>query len=475
MSIEPPGMQLRPPDQSQSMRNSNTNKPQLGASSESSDNSSILRRIKAIHVAISEEELDWAQKIMSLEQSGMIRVNSTGNHESTSKDLSIVQKSNDSILQIERSTKVISGEIAAKSSDVRRQFRTPSDEKNKASATGESSPGQGVHLTKISNYFDGVISGDIKSDKGTGAPVNNGNEESHQMTPCNEDNLCKVIDHLSQQRINVCSSSNLQDQATAKDDHHNKGEELESIRMTTSQETGMNSKAHVIEIEESGDQIPRPPFPVIVDVDEHCVDNEVPSHVTPLFVTAQVVGGRMEVKEKTTNLQEGEPKGRELSHVLHENQMTDLRNDLQAPATTTNAAQQHQTQVHQSTKEGCQQVHTIRERDNQLKGSMAKDMGNKSSSSKQVETPKSKNKPSKKKREAIKKKQAEQNHQEQSQNDNHPEGVNPCKKFIMVEQVMDVIPLKAQYSTPTPGKPPDQVKVTVRDEYDVENSEDEID
>ncbi|KAH0720204.1 hypothetical protein KY285_005001 [Solanum tuberosum] len=60
----------------------------------------------------------------------------------------------------------------------------------------------------------------------------------------------------------------------------------------------MNSKAHVIEIEESGDQIPIPPSPVIVDVDEHCVDNEVPSPVIPFFVTAEVVGGRMVVKEK---------------------------------------------------------------------------------------------------------------------------------------------------------------------------------
>uniref|UniRef100_M1DA52 Uncharacterized protein n=1 Tax=Solanum tuberosum TaxID=4113 RepID=M1DA52_SOLTU len=92
-----------------------------------------------------------------------------------------------------------------------------------------------------------------------------------------------------------------------------------------------------------------------------------------------------------------------------------------------------------------------------------------------METPTSKNKPRKKKREVIKKKQAEKHHQEQSQNDNHPEGVNPCKEFIMVEKVMDVISLKAQYSTPIPGKPPDQVKVTVRDEYDVENLEDEID
>ncbi|KAH0663946.1 hypothetical protein KY290_029730 [Solanum tuberosum] len=56
----------------------------------------------------------------------------------------------------------------------------------------------------------------------------------------------------------------------------------------------------------------------------------------------QVVGGRMAVKEKTTNMQEGEPKGRGLPHVLHKNQTTDLRSDLQAPATTASAVQQHQ-------------------------------------------------------------------------------------------------------------------------------------
>uniref|UniRef100_M1DLM1 Uncharacterized protein n=1 Tax=Solanum tuberosum TaxID=4113 RepID=M1DLM1_SOLTU len=37
-----------------------------------------MRRIEAIHVVISEEELDWAGKVMSLKQSGMIRVNSIG-------------------------------------------------------------------------------------------------------------------------------------------------------------------------------------------------------------------------------------------------------------------------------------------------------------------------------------------------------------------------------------------------------------
>uniref|UniRef100_M1DWY4 Uncharacterized protein n=1 Tax=Solanum tuberosum TaxID=4113 RepID=M1DWY4_SOLTU len=52
---------------------------------------------------------------------------------------------------------------------------------------------------------------------------------------------------------------------------------------------------------------------------------------------------------------------------------------------------------------------------------------------------------------------------------------NPCKDFIIMDQIMDVVPFKAKYDTSTPGKPPDQSKVTVRDDYDVDNSEDEVD
>ncbi|WMV30203.1 hypothetical protein MTR67_023588 [Solanum verrucosum] len=543
---------------------------------------------------------------MSLEKSGMIRVNSIRNHESASKDLSLVQKSNDSITQIERSMKAISGEIIIKSPDVRPQVRPSFDEINETSTTGQSSPGQGVHLTEILDHFDGEISGDIKSRKVTGAPVSNGNEGSHQMTPCAEDNLRKGNQETPAKGTQATQRANDEDQTgTSNDKQHGKGEKtninantmqqskdhggeqpintnkekagkfvnfahndanhndtpknklhsgqnelgkgqvvvqaagnkangqagklthkshdidpkiphhpsnkalyLDSATMQKTrgsvakghvlgecpvkerdevikqrkeleakkkgyekqtnqnsksnqqheegkekvqsnrqnnasrrtevvvthkeeqwqiqtrkknknnqqnQDQGMNSKTPVIEIEESGDQTPIPPSLVIIDVDDLCVENE-----------GNLWGGN--------------------SHVLHENQMADHRNNLPTPATTTNAAQQHQKQVHQSTEEGSQQV----------------------------ETPKSKNKPSKKKREAIKKKQVEQHHQEQTQNDNNKEGVNPCKKFIVVEQVMDMIPLKAQYSTPTPGKPPDQAKVTVRDEYEVENSEDEI-
>uniref|UniRef100_M1DMC1 Uncharacterized protein n=1 Tax=Solanum tuberosum TaxID=4113 RepID=M1DMC1_SOLTU len=223
MATEPQGTELRPSDQSQSTRISNINKPQQGASPESSTNSTKLRRIKAIYVAILEEELDWARKIISLEQSGMIRVNSTGNNESTSKDLPPVQKS----------MKAISEEITAKSPDVRLQFQPSSVERNEVTTTGESSPGQGVHLTKISNLFDCEISSDINFGKVTRALVDDGDEVLPQKTPCDEDNIPKVTKPLTQQQINVYLSSNLQEQVTAINEDHNNEENLESVRITS--------------------------------------------------------------------------------------------------------------------------------------------------------------------------------------------------------------------------------------------------
>ncbi|KAH0671264.1 hypothetical protein KY285_023746 [Solanum tuberosum] len=117
--------------------------------------------------------------------------------------------------------KANSGEIVAKSPDVRLQIRIASDELNETSTTGESSPGQGVHRTVISDHFDGKISADIKSGKDTRAPVSNVNEGSHQMNPRAEDNLQK-------------------DQATAKDAAHHKGDEGESVRMTSVLNQGQN-------------------------------------------------------------------------------------------------------------------------------------------------------------------------------------------------------------------------------------------
>ncbi|KAG5568899.1 hypothetical protein H5410_064062, partial [Solanum commersonii] len=182
------------------------------------------------------------------------------------------------------------------------------------------------------------------------------------------------------------------------------------------QQTGMNSKSHVCTNNESGDQIRTPPSPVIVDVD-HGSDSEIPTPVippvtaddqrdhivipspaSPLVVAAEVLGGRLDVQEKNSNLQEGVPRG--------------MVND-QAPATTQNISPHHQNKSHLINEEGKEtpnhQSNISNARRTQPKGSMAKDMGNKAGPSNLMETPKSKNKPRKKKREAAKKKQNAQN------------------------------------------------------------------
>uniref|UniRef100_M1DJ99 CG15040 n=1 Tax=Solanum tuberosum TaxID=4113 RepID=M1DJ99_SOLTU len=249
MATAPPGKQLQPPDQAQSTRNPLSYKPQQGASSESSDNSSKLRRIEAIHVAISEEELDWARKIISLEQSGKIQVNSNRNNDSSLKDLPSVEKSHNSIAQIGRTEMAISGEIAEKSPQSRPQIRTPSDEMNDISATGESSPGHGVHPTEILTQLDGGIAGDINSDQVPKTPVNNGDETLHQTHPCDKDNLPKVTISLIQHENNNDCSSNLQDKITEPVEDQNSGEELVSVRNAKISNQGNNQDMNCIPIQ----------------------------------------------------------------------------------------------------------------------------------------------------------------------------------------------------------------------------------
>uniref|UniRef100_M1DL77 Uncharacterized protein n=1 Tax=Solanum tuberosum TaxID=4113 RepID=M1DL77_SOLTU len=210
ITLEPPGMQLRPPNKSHSTFNFNMNKPHSGASSESSDNSLKLRRIVAIHVAISDQELDWARKIISLENSGMIQVKTPGNPESTSNDLSPIQKSKDSIVPIARSTKAILEGISWESPEVCPHIRPTSDGLNEISTTGEFSPGKGVHLTEISNHFNGGITGERISGDVAGAPASKEDQSIYQTTPIDEDNYLKVTIVHSKQQPNMNVSSTWQ-------------------------------------------------------------------------------------------------------------------------------------------------------------------------------------------------------------------------------------------------------------------------
>ncbi|KAG5606089.1 hypothetical protein H5410_027581 [Solanum commersonii] len=103
------------------------------------------------------------------------------------------------------------------------------------------------------------------------------------------------------------------------------------------QQSGMTSNTPVNVNEKSSNQISTLPSLVIVDVDDHCDDNDIPAPVSPLVVAAKVIGRRLDVQEKTFNLQEGDPRGRVVNH---------------APATTPNDTPQHQKKVHPTKEKG---------------------------------------------------------------------------------------------------------------------------
>ncbi|KAH0716649.1 hypothetical protein KY290_012908 [Solanum tuberosum] len=203
-------------------------------------------------------------------------------------------------------------------------------------------------------------------------------------------------------------------------------------------------------------------------------------------------GGR---QERHTNLQEGGSKGGNLTHVMHEVTHLEHSPDFRAPATTTvQHPNSDQQKVQQQEQAGAgKQSDTGKNRKNQQvevspagihnKGSMAKDMGAKASTSNQENTPKSKNKPSKKKREAAKKRLNIQQQNSDQQEKQQKEG-EVCKKFIMVDDQlgMDITPLRTQYMEPHIQVPPDKRfencqmnKGPLIDEYVVVNSEDELD
>ncbi|KAH0655414.1 hypothetical protein KY285_030296 [Solanum tuberosum] len=180
MAHLPPAELVRPPDIAPRIQKNKTEQTQQISVSQSSHNSPNERRIEEVNTVISEWELDWARKIISMAQSGSIRDRRDGENESQSQSPPNTKKSKDSTVPFERNQVAISGRNLGESPQSRFQIRSSSDEIRAEDPIGEYSPVLVEHRTEISSNINGEIIGNEVSGNLTGSPANNENKEQRE-------------------------------------------------------------------------------------------------------------------------------------------------------------------------------------------------------------------------------------------------------------------------------------------------------
>ncbi|XP_069146186.1 transcription activator MSS11-like [Solanum lycopersicum] len=255
-------------------------------------------------------------------------------------------------------------------------------------------------------------------------------------------------------QINQPNNKNLNDQPVKNNPNNHKPPHQQAAGSNKSKRTGIDLS------------LPIPKAPNFLNVDAGLTD--------------EVVGGTDgECQEIATNMQEGDTKGGNLPHAMHEGLVTDPRTDLRASAMN---SQQQREQTQQHVQNSGNRKQTAKEKiEEQVEKMKDKDQRKKSVSMGTESTPKSKNKPSKQKRDAAKRRQNKQQDKDFEQVQEVREEL--CNKFVMVDdnQGLNILPLQVQYMTPPSSEPPDKMQQKCRvntepimDEYAVINSEDEI-
>ncbi|KAH0680773.1 hypothetical protein KY284_021859 [Solanum tuberosum] len=162
MAREPPVNSFKPPDENHQRRLEKTNKTQQESPSNSSYSSTNSRNNEAMHIAISERELDGIQKIISQEREKLIHRKLFTGNDFTNQDLQYTKKSSESIVPFERTDEAISGNFTEKSQELSLQIRPSSHQFRGDLTTGVCSPGEEVPLIAISSKMDGPIVGTME-------------------------------------------------------------------------------------------------------------------------------------------------------------------------------------------------------------------------------------------------------------------------------------------------------------------------
>ncbi|XP_069146548.1 uncharacterized protein [Solanum lycopersicum] len=218
-------------------------------------------------------------------------------------------------------------------------------------------------------------------------------------------------------QINQPSNGNLNDQPAKNNPNNHKSPHQQTADSNKSKRTGIDLS------------LPIPKAPNIFNVDAGLTDE----------VVGGMDGGCQEI---ATNMQEGDTKGGNLPHVMHEGLVSDPRTDLRASKNAMNSQQQKEhTQQHVQNSGNRKQ--TAKEKiEEQVEKMNDKDQRKQSVSMGTESTPKSKNKPSKQKRDAAKRRQNKQQEKDFEQVQEVREEL--CNKFVMVDdnQGLNILPLQ---------------------------------
>uniref|UniRef100_M1DZR1 Bifunctional endo-1,4-beta-xylanase xylA n=1 Tax=Solanum tuberosum TaxID=4113 RepID=M1DZR1_SOLTU len=263
MAREPPVGLFRLPNLGKQRRLEQTNKTHHESSSNSTYNSTNSQNNEAMHIAISEMELDGIQKIISTDRDEVIHRKLFSGDDSPPQRLQHTKKSCDSTSPIERTEEMNSGKSSKKSLERRLQIRPPSRQFHGELTTGDFSHVEEVHLTAISSKMDGSVAGNMNSgeqiaekmnsDGGTATGNYSMEEEVHLTNiPINipQDHHQDVIQasfdkSTTKQQVEVeelNGKTEANHQGTFSQDHEGPNGKKQDLQSMETQKLAMNSK-----------------------------------------------------------------------------------------------------------------------------------------------------------------------------------------------------------------------------------------